>query len=288
VPRLLDLVIPVAGKTFNHKTLEALGNARATEVLERLIHHVKKEDQIRYMGEHRQWYTPIKKHEKPSKLYFVHKYNSETGLREGPSTEYWPNGEISSIVFYKNGVMHGDAKYFSQRGELRLHAMYNNGSREGRQQEWFRTGKQHSDYTCKDGVKHGPCHMLFKKGFSEFEYYFENGKLHGEQKEFHRTSKLYLHNCFEHGKREGFWNTWYETGDKSVESNFHNDMLEGVRKKWNKAGTMLAWESYHEDKKHGECKEWSAYGNLTDHKMYDNGTVVEDYLRPKGMWANHF
>ena len=53
-------------------------------------------------------------------------YNRD-GKREGPVVNYWPEGNISGIVNYRNDKRHGQYIGFSRNGNLEMMGYYNDG-----------------------------------------------------------------------------------------------------------------------------------------------------------------
>lgn len=92
--------------------------------------------------------------------------NYRTGDKHGVSVIYFPNGEISQKLTYRNDLRHGEWKQFYMGGTLKLEGHYENGSREG-------------DFA-----------MYTPEGRTEVEGYYEDNLMHGEWKFFDREGEL--------------------------------------------------------------------------------------------------
>ncbi|MBL6963144.1 MAG: hypothetical protein ISR55_04925 [Bacteroidetes bacterium] len=76
----------------------------------------------------------IKEHKEYSKegiLQVSGQYNLQ-GIKTGIWTEYYANGEISSVELYQDGKLHGNYKSFHKNGHIWATGKYNHGCKEGK------------------------------------------------------------------------------------------------------------------------------------------------------------
>lgn len=59
------------------------------------------------------------------------------GLRTGIWTRWYPSGEALSIEYYKDGLFHGNCRYFADNGAIRFSRNYKHGELHGKQYEYL-------------------------------------------------------------------------------------------------------------------------------------------------------
>ena len=117
----------------------------------------------------------------------------------GLSSNYYNNGQLKSQHQFKQGVLHGFSKYWTEEGFL-YHVSYRkNGLLDSTYEEWYPTGEVLSKGT-------------FKEGTGYLRYYHKNGKMQKEGK-------------LVNNKEEGVWEYYDENGKKSNEY-YYKDGIE--------------------------------------------------------------
>ncbi len=88
---------------------------------------------------------------------------------EGEKKYFYPNGNVESIEFYKNGQLHGKFKKFFEDGKLQLEQDFVNGVMQGLSIRYYPNGNVEERVTMVDNEEKGP-----------FQEYYENGNLKTE------------------------------------------------------------------------------------------------------------
>ncbi len=82
--------------------------------------------------------------------------------------EYYPDGQLKSVLNYKKGKLEGIALYYYQSGNLKERVNYRRGKRERVGTTYYESGKLKEEITYVDGKR------------ESIKLYDENGKLISE------------------------------------------------------------------------------------------------------------
>ncbi len=77
------------------------------------------------------------------------------GYKHGLSVIYYPNGEKSQKLTYRNDLRHGEWKQFYMEGTLKLEGNYENGNREGEFVMYTPAGRPEVKGYYEDNLMHG-------------------------------------------------------------------------------------------------------------------------------------
>ncbi len=100
---------------------------------------------------------------------------SKGELRDGRFTSNFPNGQLQSESFYKNGMEYGTSRFWYENGQLEYESYYKNGLMHGTDKNWHENGQLKSESCYKDGLEHGTFKSWHENGQLESEYNCENG-----------------------------------------------------------------------------------------------------------------
>lgn len=131
----------------------------------------------------------------------------------GNAVLYYPNGDIASIVAYKNGLKDG---YFLIYGNDRKKAI------EG----FYKEGK-------KDSLER----RFYANAVVEWETQYQNGLMNGIEKHFNDDGKLISSISYVNGKKHG-WSEYYDNGVLTSKIEFINDKPTGAYVTYNEDGTI--------------------------------------------------
>ncbi|WP_179005847.1 toxin-antitoxin system YwqK family antitoxin [Winogradskyella forsetii] len=134
-----------AVKVFNEK--DSIADVTFLASTKKIISEGKM-DGKRFIGE---W---IFYHKNSSVKMIVENYNDE-GLLEGERFVYFKNGELAESANYKNGKLHGESKWFSEKGLLLRHTQYQDGELEGKTINYDANGKKTSEGNYVKSQKKG-------------------------------------------------------------------------------------------------------------------------------------
>tara|TARA_R110002049_G_scaffold72951_2_gene188498 strand:- start:651 stop:1358 length:708 start_codon:yes stop_codon:yes gene_type:complete len=102
----------------------------------------------RYIG---QW---VFYHKNSDVKMIVENYNAE-GLLEGERLVYFKNGSVAESANYKNGELHGESKWFSERNVVLRHTHYKEGNLDGKTINYDANGRVTSEGSFLKDQKKG-------------------------------------------------------------------------------------------------------------------------------------
>ena len=95
--------------------------------------------------------------------------------------EYYPNGQLKSVLNYKKGQLEGIALYYHENGTLRERVNYRRGKRERTGTTYYESGKLKEQITYENGVK-VDVKLFGEDGTLISESVYRDGKLVEEKK----------------------------------------------------------------------------------------------------------
>ena len=78
---------------------------------------------------------------------------SAVGCSREVEKEYYPNGQLKSVLNYKKGQLEGIALYYYENGVLKERVNYRKGKRERTGTTYYESGKLKEEITYENGVK---------------------------------------------------------------------------------------------------------------------------------------
>ena len=93
-------------------------------------------------------------HKNSDKVMMEENYNNQ-GLLEGLQTVYYENGNIAEQLNYKDGELHGEAKWFTKAKQFIRTSLYLNGERNGQTTNYDGKGNKASEGPYKADKKTG-------------------------------------------------------------------------------------------------------------------------------------
>ena len=95
--------------------------------------------------------------------------------------EYYPNGQLKSVLNYKKGQLEGIALYYYENGALKERVNYRKGKRERTGTTYYESGKLKEEITYENGVK-GKVKLYGEDGELISESVYKDGKVVEEKK----------------------------------------------------------------------------------------------------------
>jgi antitoxin component YwqK of YwqJK toxin-antitoxin module len=95
--------------------------------------------------------------------------------------EYYPNGQLKSVLNYKKGQLEGIALYYYENGALKERVNYRRGKRERTGTTYYENGKLKEEITYENGVK-VDVKLFGEDGTLISESVYKDGKLVEEKK----------------------------------------------------------------------------------------------------------
>lgn len=193
------------------------------------------------------------------------------GVKQGVWREYFDNDNIKTEENYKNGLLNGYAREYTQAGKMISSKFYENGKliETGGDQEIIAEVKNEYD-SLGNLLKSGSYLNNIPVGTHRK---YQPGKPIVEVKEFNNSGQVVSAGVTdEKGTKEEFWQFFYAGGQVRLEGNYKNDKRSGIWKFYFPEGKLEQSGSYLNGLESGL---WTWY--------FPNGSIrrEENYLRGK-------
>jgi TonB family protein len=114
-------------------------------------------------------------------LYILIAYTTVTYSQVDSLVTYFDNGNIESVVHYKNGVRDGDAKFFWENGNIKQELSYFNGRVNGLVRNYNEKGLIVEMYNIVNGKREGPTSYFDSTGVYVKDIFYSEGRLDVEE-----------------------------------------------------------------------------------------------------------
>jgi len=91
--------------------------------------------------------------------------------------EYWDNGQIKSVEYYKDGKRDGTFSYYFENGKIRTEKTWKDGKLDGKDIWYFENGQIGWEENWKEGIPDGKFIYYYENGQKRYEKYYKNGEL---------------------------------------------------------------------------------------------------------------
>jgi len=102
------------------------------------------------------------------------------GERDGVSKTFYPGGEVSQTLAYKNGLRHGQWKQFYEGGRLKLEGNYYEDKREGSFKMYNSQGIKEVEGKYEDNLMHGDWKFFNERGDHLYTVEYNRGNPENE------------------------------------------------------------------------------------------------------------
>jgi len=140
-----------------------------------------------------------------------------SGIREGQTLYFYPDGKIKAEAFFKEGVLHGPWSFFGENGQLLAKSWYVNGEKQGYCDYYYRGGQLYSRKGYRDGKAQGCHEYYYPNGFLKAHENYLNGELDGIVQLYYSNGQCKRELGFKKGKQHGYERVWNESGKRLVE-----------------------------------------------------------------------
>lgn len=103
------------------------------------------------------------------------------GKKNGPVQVYLPDGSVSEIKWYKNGLEDGAFTQYYEKDKLKTKGQYVQGTREGRFVYYYPNGVEVANGFFKKDLKNGPWIYRSEDGKIKEKELYKNGELAGKK-----------------------------------------------------------------------------------------------------------
>lgn len=180
----------------------------------------------------------------------VVKFSDNTILSDGPSKEFYSNGQLYSDGQYKLGKVTGSWTYYHPNGQIAKEVGFVDGKPSGEVKVYSEEGKVVAKREYEAGRRAGV-----------WEIYDETGEQ--KTREDH----------YKDGRANGVFKVWFDNGQIRREVPFIDGKQQGVAKEWTRVGDKRAEVSFSEGLKDGKATVWQRDGKTVE-QMYEAGRLL--------------
>lgn len=186
--------------------------------------------------------------------------------------EYYPNGEIRSVIECKGKVQDGLAVYYDASGVKTLEVTMVNGKKEGRLRTFFFNGNLETEEFYHNDLLNGVQTIYNLDGLKLTEIEFKDGVMNGSYKEWHERDILKCVGQYADGLWDGHWEYYDFRGFLIAEGNY--DKGNGDQLNYTDTGVLYKKTHYENGAKNGEEFYYDSQGNVTKAIIYKDDRMV--------------
>lgn len=225
-----------------------------------------------------------------------------SGKEDGEWKYFHSNGKIRLTRTYKNGILNGPSKEFTEAGQLTKECYYEDNNLEGYFVEYFANGQKKNEGYLRGGLEQGPWISWYPNGKVEKENYYMDGVLEGYYTDYTTTgqkasetkysnglkyilagfdtsgNELYRHDL---SKGSGMWTSKYSSGKPRFEAAVSCHELNGTSKWYHANGNISTEQKWENDLREGSFKTFHENG-----KVYIEGSYKRS--EPEGTWKWYY
>lgn len=198
------------------------------------------------------------------------------GKRDGKCISYSANGNISSVINYKDGNYGGEMIYYYDNGNIESENNYCNGIRDGKEITYFYSGKICSYSNYKNGKITGTSTYWYENGTKNWEYTYNKGK---PEKSFRwDTSGNIINESYYSNDGYGSFvksYSWYKNGQKKSEAILINGQMDSTFTVWYENSIIKEIIHYKNGQWNGLWTDYDINGNVISQGEYKNDELVK-------------
>ena len=197
-------------------------------------------------------------------------------------TEYYPNGQIRSVIEKRGGENHGKAVYYYENGVVYQELYFRNGQPDGLSRRFYPLGGLEWEETYAMGLRQGPRRMYSQGGKKIAESFYTKDTLDGGYTEWHENGTIKVTGRYRKGFFDGVWQYFDAGGYQLGEGTFSSGT--GVQRSWYYGGKPQKVIHYLNNRKHGMEQDFDTAGRLVSEKEYIQDSLVsrKQYPPPVG------
>ena len=146
--------------------------------------------------------------------------NYKNGLLEGPRRTYSNGYAVSEEVYYSEGKKNGNYMIRYASGQKKESGTYNNDHYDGQVTWYYENGQKAAEYNYRQGIIDGNVTTYFDNGKVETFGLYTNNEQTGTWKEYYRSGARKEEGKYLKGKKEGAWLQWDESGKPGKNINY--------------------------------------------------------------------
>ncbi|MEX2176957.1 MAG: hypothetical protein WD872_21525 [Pirellulaceae bacterium] len=195
----------------------------------------------------------------------VHELEFEEDERHGPSTWYYPSGQVMLSAQYDRDRAHGEMVQYDSDSQVAAKEIYENGRKLAPKTEYHDarqlTKRSESMYLFATLVAKTPDDWNTAT-LAEFESRGQDEK-HGPFTAWHNNGQLARQGEFRYDLPVGQFTYWYPNGQKQMEGTYIDGRQQGQWTWWHENGLKSIGGEYHDGGPVGPWSWWLASGKLS-------------------------
>ena len=233
----------------------------------------------------------------------------------GPEWQYFPNGTLKSMQYWREGSQQGGFRCWYPSGLLRWDGMSVDGQRDGMYRQYHKGGDLQYEYEYTAGVPQGTWKEYLAGGVLSQEENFDAGLLHGKRRTWVRAegedprnpdspgvsfpvlvetyevgilhgpmTRYYLgssvvqgEGVYDQGKRSGRWDTFHLNTQLATSCAYEGGFKEGAETLFTAEGQKVSSVEHRRGIIHGLSETWYLEGSLQS-----SGSLVDG--KRDGTW----
>ena len=164
---------------------------------------------------------------------------------------FHPNGQISEIGKYKDGVLDGPQESYFINGQSKHTSNYISGKLDGVYESFFDNGNRETIKNFKSGKLEGKLEEYYENGQIKLKSFYINGLIDGEYTEHYSNGQLKLKHFKTNGQSIGDHTGYYSDGNLKYLKSYNEDHLIMYSKKQNKFNQIEEELNFIDGKKNG-------------------------------------
>ncbi|HBG69393.1 MAG: hypothetical protein A2W93_15545 [Bacteroidetes bacterium GWF2_43_63] len=187
--------------------------------------------------------------------------------------EEYPDGTLKSEVTMKNGQKNGPSSYYYPNGNIELRMNYADDQLEGQYEKFTIKGTRTELTMYVAGKKNGESKIFGEDGKLQLLAMFVNDTIHGTYKEFYPNGQVKVSGTYNHGFYDGKWEYFDFSGINVGYAEFKN----GTGKQfalYYGSKRIKTEVSYVNNQKDGEEIWYDADGKIEKKTIYSDGRII--------------
>lgn len=211
----------------------------------------------------------------PGAIYQAH--IEKKGQFHGQWSQYYPDGNLKSEIFYSQGELHGPSSFFSPSGELISKTWFIEGLRHGKSIQRYLSGELYSMQRFNKGKREGKQEYFYEDGSLKTLMNFKDDLQEGKTKLYYPNRQLKREIEFVDGKKMGVDRFWNLSGLLTEESFYQGHLRHKSYRRWHPNGKIAIEYIYHIPPTLYDESIWSIDGVLLKKGCYNKND--QSYLR---------
>ncbi len=195
--------------------------------------------------------------------------NYINGVKTGNFREYYYNGRLSKVSFYKNNLLDSIYYEYLPNGEYSVKGEFNLGLKSGIWETYREDGNIYSIGNFENDFQNGDWKFFHRSGYVSSEGSFNNGYESGQWIYYYESGELDEIGSFMNGLREGLWGRFHKNGNLKQEETYKLNKLIHVSDYYSIDGDKIEIGSF--ENGNGELLDYYENGSVFTKSTYKNG-----------------